>query len=221
MGLEVHAAAEGVTRASHDDDIDRVVLLQGVPRTTERLVQLEVDRILRFGTVQPKIGDPILLMALQHRHGPCSRLRLTSSHDSSINNITVLSWHKPPGGTEMSKAGSGSSKRRPSMRVKRDLIRSGRQGGVARARPDRRVGCARSRALAGYTTGAIYFHYANKEELYADILRKSLGAALRPRERVGSRQDAEPGRGPIQERFVPWWGSTTTIRATSISVFTC
>ncbi|WJR80394.1 TetR/AcrR family transcriptional regulator [Bradyrhizobium sp. NP1] len=28
--------------------------------------------------------------------------------------------------------------------------------------------------LAGYTTGAIYFHYANKEELYADILRASL-----------------------------------------------
>lgn len=28
--------------------------------------------------------------------------------------------------------------------------------------------------LAGYTTGAIYFHYANKEELYADILRESL-----------------------------------------------
>lgn len=28
--------------------------------------------------------------------------------------------------------------------------------------------------LAGYTTGAIYFHYLNKEELYADVLRESL-----------------------------------------------
>ena len=32
---------------------------------------------------------------------------------------------------------------------------------------------------AGYTTGAIYFHYANKEELYADILRESLDNLLK------------------------------------------
>lgn len=32
---------------------------------------------------------------------------------------------------------------------------------------------------AGYTTGAIYFHYANKEELYADILRDSLDLLLK------------------------------------------
>ena len=29
---------------------------------------------------------------------------------------------------------------------------------------------------AGYTTGAIYFHYASKEEIYADVLRQSLTA---------------------------------------------
>jgi AcrR family transcriptional regulator len=29
---------------------------------------------------------------------------------------------------------------------------------------------------AGYTTGAIYFHYASKEEIYADVLRQSLAA---------------------------------------------
>lgn len=29
---------------------------------------------------------------------------------------------------------------------------------------------------AGYTPGAIYFYYANKEEIYADVLRTSLGA---------------------------------------------
>lgn len=33
--------------------------------------------------------------------------------------------------------------------------------------------------LAGYTTGALYFHYANKEELYADILSESLTALLK------------------------------------------
>lgn len=33
--------------------------------------------------------------------------------------------------------------------------------------------------LAGYTTGAIYFHYASKEELYADILRDSLNLLLK------------------------------------------
>jgi len=29
---------------------------------------------------------------------------------------------------------------------------------------------------AGYTTGAIYFHYASKEEIYADVLSESLSA---------------------------------------------
>ncbi len=29
---------------------------------------------------------------------------------------------------------------------------------------------------AGYTTGALYFHYRSKEDLYADILRESLSA---------------------------------------------
>jgi AcrR family transcriptional regulator len=29
---------------------------------------------------------------------------------------------------------------------------------------------------AGYTTGAIYFHYASKEDIYADVLRQSLSA---------------------------------------------
>jgi AcrR family transcriptional regulator len=46
--------------------------------------------------------------------------------------------------------------------------------------------------LAGYTTGALYFHYPSKEELYADILGDSLSALL---ERV---QAAAGGARPLE-----------------------
>jgi len=45
--------------------------------------------------------------------------------------------------------------------------------------------------LAGYTTGALYFHYPSKEELYADILGESLSELL---ERV---QAATDGARPL------------------------
>src|SRR3954471_3812383 len=43
---------------------------------------------------------------------------------------------------------------------------------------------------AGYTTGAIYVHYATKEELYADVLGESLDALL---------AQLEPARGDASE----------------------
>ena len=74
--------------------------------------------------------------------------------------------------------------------VKRELIRSAAKEVFGRLG----LNDASLREIArtaGYTTGAIYFHYANKEELYADILRESLGALF---ERVSASvaQDAEP-----------------------------
>lgn len=57
--------------------------------------------------------------------------------------------------------------------VKRDLILTAAKTLFAENGLDgtsvRDIAC-----LAGYTTGAIYFHYANKEELYAAILQDSL-----------------------------------------------
>jgi len=57
--------------------------------------------------------------------------------------------------------------------VKRDLIRSAAKKLFAESGLDA-TSVREIARLAGYTTGAIYFHYANKEELYADILRDSL-----------------------------------------------
>jgi AcrR family transcriptional regulator len=57
--------------------------------------------------------------------------------------------------------------------VKRDLIRSAAKKLFAESGLDG-TSVREIARLAGYTTGALYFHYANKEELYADILRDSL-----------------------------------------------
>jgi AcrR family transcriptional regulator len=57
--------------------------------------------------------------------------------------------------------------------VKRDLIR----GAAKKLFSEHGLDATSVRdiaQLAGYTTGAIYFHYLNKEELYADVLRESL-----------------------------------------------
>ena len=57
--------------------------------------------------------------------------------------------------------------------VKRELIRSAAKKLFAESGLDG-TSVREIARLAGYTTGALYFHYANKEELYADILRDSL-----------------------------------------------
>lgn len=59
--------------------------------------------------------------------------------------------------------------------LKRDLIREA----AKRVFLSRGLSAASVREIAlqaGYTTGAIYFHYASKEEIYADVLRQSLTA---------------------------------------------
>ncbi len=61
--------------------------------------------------------------------------------------------------------------------VKRELIRSAAKKLFAESGLDG-TSVREIARLAGYTTGAIYFHYANKEELYADILRDSLDQLL-------------------------------------------
>jgi AcrR family transcriptional regulator len=61
--------------------------------------------------------------------------------------------------------------------VKRELIRSAAKKLFAKSGLDG-TSVREIARLAGYTTGAIYFHYANKEELYADILRDSLDRLL-------------------------------------------
>lgn len=57
--------------------------------------------------------------------------------------------------------------------VKRDLIRTAAKKLFADSGLDA-TSVREIARQAGYTTGAIYFHYASKEELYADILRDSL-----------------------------------------------
>lgn len=57
--------------------------------------------------------------------------------------------------------------------VKRELIRSAAKQIFANQGLDD-TSVREIAKQAGYTTGAIYFHYSNKEELYADILRESL-----------------------------------------------
>ena len=61
--------------------------------------------------------------------------------------------------------------------VKRDLIKAAAKSTFAKTGLER-ASVREIARLAGYTTGAIYFHYANKEELYADILSDSLDALL-------------------------------------------
>ncbi|XSC47523.1 TetR/AcrR family transcriptional regulator [Bradyrhizobium sp. RDT10] len=56
--------------------------------------------------------------------------------------------------------------------VKRELIRSAAKKLFAVSGLDG-TSVREIAKLAGYTTGAIYFHYGSKEELYADILRDS------------------------------------------------
>lgn len=70
----------------------------------------------------------------------------------------------------------GSAKSGRSVAVnalKRELIREA----AKRVFLERGLSAASVREIAlqaGYTTGAIYFHYASKEEIYADVLRASL-----------------------------------------------
>ena len=72
----------------------------------------------------------------------------------------------------------GSTKSSRSLAVnalKRELIREA----AKRVFLTRRLSAASVREIAlqaGYTTGAIYFHYASKEEIYADVLSGSLSA---------------------------------------------
>ncbi len=59
--------------------------------------------------------------------------------------------------------------------LKRDLIREA----AKRVFLERGLSAASVREIAlraGYTTGAIYFHYASKEEIYADMLSASLSS---------------------------------------------
>lgn len=79
---------------------------------------------------------------------------------------------------ESSSPMSGSAKGSRSVAVnalKRELIREA----AKRVFLERGLSAASVREIAlqaGYTTGAIYFHYASKEEIYADVLRSSLVA---------------------------------------------
>lgn len=61
--------------------------------------------------------------------------------------------------------------------AKREIIRSAAKKLFADSGLDK-TSVREIARLAGYTTGAIYFHYANKEELYADILRESMDRLL-------------------------------------------
>jgi AcrR family transcriptional regulator len=71
--------------------------------------------------------------------------------------------------------------------VKRDLIRSAAKRLFAESGLDG-TSVREIARQAGYTTGAIYFHYASKEELYADILRDSLDQLF---ERISSSAPAQ------------------------------
>ena len=59
--------------------------------------------------------------------------------------------------------------------VKRDLIKVAAKATFAETGLER-ASVREIARKAGYTTGAIYFHYASKEDLYADILSDSLDA---------------------------------------------
>ena len=70
-----------------------------------------------------------------------------------------------------------SRRKQAVVAVKRELIRSAAKQLFAEQGLDG-TSVREIAKQAGYTTGAIYFHYANKEELYADILRESLDNLL-------------------------------------------
>ena len=77
--------------------------------------------------------------------------------------------------------------------LKRDLIREA----AKRVFVARGLSAASVREIAqqaGYTTGAIYFHYASKEEIYADVLRESL-AALHEAVSSAAAAEKKPCRG--------------------------
>ena len=83
--------------------------------------------------------------------------------------------------------------------LKRDLIREA----AKRVFLARGLSAASVREIAlqaGYTTGAIYFHYASKEEIYADVLRQSLSALHR--DGVG-RSSVAGGRTGVAHRRLP------------------
>ena len=61
--------------------------------------------------------------------------------------------------------------------VKRDLIKAAAKLTFAKNGLDR-TSVREIARTAGYTTGAIYFHFASKEELYGDILGDSLDQLL-------------------------------------------
>ena len=72
--------------------------------------------------------------------------------------------------------------------LKRDLIREA----AKRVFLARGLSAASVREIAlqaGYTTGAIYFHYASKEEIYADVLSGSLSALHEAVSAAAARRD--------------------------------
>ena len=74
--------------------------------------------------------------------------------------------------------------------VKRDLIRSAAKKLFASAGLEA-TSVREIAKLAGYTTGAIYFYYGSKEDLYADILRESLDGLLK-RVSASAPRNADP-----------------------------
>ena len=96
----------------------------------------------------------------------------------------------------------GSTKSSRSVAVnalKRELIREA----AKRVFLARGLSAASVREIAlqaGYTTGAIYFHYASKEEIYADVLSASLSAL---HEAVSAAAAARGGCGAVSHRGIP------------------
>lgn len=88
------------------------------------------------------------------------------------------------------KASQADHRKRRVDTVRRDLIKEAAKKLFATAGLDG-ASVREIARLAGYTTGALYFHYPSKEELYADILGESLSALL---ERV---QAGSAGERPL------------------------
>lgn len=74
-------------------------------------------------------------------------------------------------------------------RAKRDIIKAAAKDTFAKTGLER-ASVREIARNAGYTTGAIYFHYSSKEELYADILSDSLDLLLERVEEAASDDDA-------------------------------
>lgn len=82
-----------------------------------------------------------------------------------------------------SPGGEGGTRREVVREFKRQLIRDAAKKVFA----DKGIEGASVREIAkaaGYTTGAIYTHFATREELYADVLRDSLDALHRETRRA-------------------------------------